>query len=297
MTGQFGAKTRRDTLGKTAFSLVPHRNRLVTDEHLVIGKEVLHRPLASPLRRAIAMSLDLILLAVFGTPIYIILMLGLIHLQEPRIMPALYGLTQTEDEAEQEALIQEIQVAAIELVARKNPAHLPRELRDAVKRNDEAAILESLKKYNVFFDLSRDFEAGFDETTNYLRFNRQSFIGSIGSVMGYLSLLLAYFTILTWLGKGRTPGKRLAKVRVVRLDGKPLRLWDSFGRAGGYSASLSTLGIGFLEVFWNPNRQTVHDRIAETVVITSGNKRTLLGENAEPGAATKVAPDRGPEPG
>ncbi len=30
---------------------------------------------------------------------------------------------------------------------------------------------------------------------------------------------------------------------------------------------LSTFGLGFLEALWNPNRQTIHDRISGTVVL------------------------------
>jgi uncharacterized RDD family membrane protein YckC len=63
--------------------------------------------------------------------------------------------------------------------------------------------------------------------------------------------------------KGKTPGKTLAGIRVTVLDGRRLSLWNSFGRAGRYAASAAT---GFLEAFWHPNRQTIHDRIAGTVV-------------------------------
>lgn len=66
-------------------------------------------------------------------------------------------------------------------------------------------------------------------------------------------------------------------LRVARLDGNRLSLWDAFGRAGGYSASLSTLGLGFLEACWNPNRQTVHDRISGTVVLTWPRRGPLKG--------------------
>jgi len=59
----------------------------------------------------------------------------------------------------------------------------------------------------------------------------------------------------------------LLRIRVLRLDNKRLTLWDAFGRAGGYSASVATLGLGFLEALWHPNRQAIHDRIARTVVV------------------------------
>ncbi|MGW8283573.1 MAG: RDD family protein, partial [Gemmatimonadota bacterium] len=76
-----------------------------------------------------------------------------------------------------------------------------------------------------------------------------------------------YFTFLTGFFKGRTPGKRLLNLRVVRLDGKPLGYWASFERFGGYAASLFTGFEGFLRILWDPNRQGLEDKLAETVVV------------------------------
>jgi uncharacterized RDD family membrane protein YckC len=38
-------------------------------------------------------------------------------------------------------------------------------------------------------------------------------------------------------------------------------------RALGYGASFLEFGFGFLQYFIDSNRRTVHDRIAETIVI------------------------------
>jgi hypothetical protein len=76
-----------------------------------------------------------------------------------------------------------------------------------------------------------------------------------------------YFTFLTGFLRGRTPGKRLLNVRVVRLDGKPLGYWASFERFGGYAASLFTGFEGFLRILWDANRQGLEDKLAETVVV------------------------------
>jgi len=76
-----------------------------------------------------------------------------------------------------------------------------------------------------------------------------------------------YFTIfLTWWS-GQTPGKWLLGLRVVRLDGDPMTLWNSFNRFAGYAAGVATGLLGFAQVYWDPNRQGIHDRIANTVVI------------------------------
>jgi uncharacterized RDD family membrane protein YckC len=76
-----------------------------------------------------------------------------------------------------------------------------------------------------------------------------------------------YFTLFLAWWDGLTPGKRLLGMRVVRLDGTPLTLWLSFERFGGYAAGIATGLLGFAQVYWDPNRQAIHDRIAHTVVI------------------------------
>lgn len=77
----------------------------------------------------------------------------------------------------------------------------------------------------------------------------------------------AYFTFFTTLWAGQTPGKRLMKIRVVHLSGKPMSYWMSFGRYGGYAAGLTTGLLGFLQIYWDPNRQAVQDQLSFTAVI------------------------------
>jgi uncharacterized RDD family membrane protein YckC len=82
-----------------------------------------------------------------------------------------------------------------------------------------------------------------------------------------LVVLALYFGLTTYLGHGQTPGKRLLGIRVVSLSHDHLSLWHAVERALGYGASLLEGGFGFLQYFIHPNRQTVHDRIAETIVV------------------------------
>lgn len=76
-----------------------------------------------------------------------------------------------------------------------------------------------------------------------------------------------YFTVFTSLWHGQTPGKKIAGIRVLQLDGTPLSMWDSFGRYGGYGAGIATGLLGFIQIFWNANRQAIQDQISATVVI------------------------------
>ncbi len=94
-----------------------------------------------------------------------------------------------------------------------------------------------------------------------------SFIGmldELGLGLGWSGL---YFTFFLGFWRGRTPGKRILGVRVVRLDGRRLGYWVSFERFGGYAASLFTGLEGFARILWDRNRQTLEDKLAETVVI------------------------------
>jgi uncharacterized RDD family membrane protein YckC len=86
----------------------------------------------------------------------------------------------------------------------------------------------------------------------------------------YLAL---FFGLSLYWGHGRTLGKRLMKIRVVSLQHEHLSFWHCLERALGYGASALELGFGFAQYFINPNKQTVHDRIAETIVIEERHHR------------------------
>jgi uncharacterized RDD family membrane protein YckC len=86
-------------------------------------------------------------------------------------------------------------------------------------------------------------------------------------------LAVSYFGLSTYLGKGRTLGKYLLGIRVVSVIHSHMSLWHSIERALGYAASSLEAGFGFFQFFTHPNRQTVHDRIAETIVVVSPRRK------------------------
>lgn len=91
-----------------------------------------------------------------------------------------------------------------------------------------------------------------------------AFFDSLGITFGWFGF---YFTVAHTWGRGRSPGKRLLGLRVIRLDGRPLRLWDAFERFSGFGAGVATGLLGFLQIYWDPNRQAIHDKICATVVV------------------------------
>ena len=89
-------------------------------------------------------------------------------------------------------------------------------------------------------------------------------VGDLGLGFGWAAL---YFSVFTAWWKGSTPGKRMVRIRVIKLDGTSPTLWESFGRYGGYGAGLATGLLGFIQIFWDPNRQAIQDKISETLVL------------------------------
>lgn len=86
-------------------------------------------------------------------------------------------------------------------------------------------------------------------------------------------IVLVYFTASLFIFNGRTAGKRIMRLRVVSVKSERMSLWQAFERTMGYGASALEAGFGFIQVLWYENRQAVHDRIAETVVIKVPKKK------------------------
>lgn len=98
-----------------------------------------------------------------------------------------------------------------------------------------------------------------------------SVIGWINGLMSDLGLGLGwaalYFSVFTAWANGQTIGKKICGIKVVKLDGNVPNLWESFGRYGGYGAGFATGLLGFLQLYWDPNRQAIQDKISETLVL------------------------------
>ena len=109
----------------------------------------------------------------------------------------------------------------------------------------------------------------------------QGLVEDLGLGFGWAAF---YFTMFTALWYGQTPGKKLFSIRVIQLDGTPLSIWDSFGRYGGYGAGIATGLLGFAQIFWDPNRQAIQDKISSTIVINDSdfNRKSYKKNISEP---------------
>jgi uncharacterized RDD family membrane protein YckC len=81
-----------------------------------------------------------------------------------------------------------------------------------------------------------------------------------------IMLLVAYHVVL-WTWKGTTVGGIICQVRLIRVDGQPVRLPDAVVRGLSSLLSLGAFGIGCLWILRDPERQAWHDKIAGTYVV------------------------------
>ncbi|WP_459710196.1 RDD family protein [Paraburkholderia sp. 2C] len=86
-------------------------------------------------------------------------------------------------------------------------------------------------------------------------------------------------TGILWAIWGTSPGKRATRLRIVDADtGDAMTVKQAALRTLGYLLTFATGGTGFLWVPFNPRKQALHDRLANTVVIdVSGHDRPQAG--------------------
>ncbi|MFO7304032.1 MAG: RDD family protein [Gammaproteobacteria bacterium] len=80
-------------------------------------------------------------------------------------------------------------------------------------------------------------------------------------------LALAIYGALMWKLKGTTVGGIICNLRVVRVDGRDIDWATAIVRALGCILSLVVIGLGFIWIAIDPERQAWHDKIAGTVVV------------------------------
>lgn len=273
-----GASTRRPP-GRLArlLSQLPTRSRRrhVTDERVHIAPEMVGLRLGSFWKRAVALWIDAAIVLMLMGMCVVAYPVSLIVIANPRIVPALFRA------GDLATYSNPLAMEVARLIAQRDPGVTPEAVRVAVRDGDDDAlaslVTEELPDIDfdegggmwlkvhttVAADPDATHGAGRGPTMRTLILPVEHW----PRLLGFAAFFLAYCTLWPRLLGGRTPGKALLGLRVARLDGQPLTLWDAFTRAGGYGASISMLALGFVEAAWDPNRQTVHDRIAGTVVV------------------------------
>ena len=83
-------------------------------------------------------------------------------------------------------------------------------------------------------------------------------------------LLWLVYHVAMWAWKGTTVGGIVLGVKLVRADGRPVDVGVALVRGAASIFSALALGLGFFWVGWNREKQSWHDKIAGTVMVTKG---------------------------
>ena len=89
-------------------------------------------------------------------------------------------------------------------------------------------------------------------------------------------IVLATYGAVMWKMKSATVGGIVCGLQVVRLDGRPIDWPTAIVRALGCFLSLVVVGLGFLWIAIDSERQAWHDKIAGTVVVRAPKGASLL---------------------
>lgn len=106
-------------------------------------------------------------------------------------------------------------------------------------------------------------------------------IGTLRSVHSWESdnpflIALAIYGAIMWKLKSTTVGGIVFHLRVVRVDGHPIEWSTAIVRALSCLLSLVVLGLGFIWIVFDRNRQGWHDKIAGTVVVKTPEGSSLV---------------------
>lgn len=255
----------------------------VTPEAFSVRPELLGTPLARPVKRLLAWGVDALAVAIMAqlSNIFLALALALLcdrilrqteflvgdrwrqHLRMVLVAgfvawAALQGWSQWR-EKQQTAPVATARTAAALSAAANDEAD--KEVETVAEKLTDAQRIEMMK--DKIGRLQHKIDKLKDQQGFSLLDSVKNLLGDVGFDFGWAAI---YWTLITAWWNGQTLGKRLFGLRVLQLNGQPLTMWDSFNRCGGYAAGLATGLLGFAQVWWDPNRQAIHDKVSFTVV-------------------------------
>lgn len=87
--------------------------------------------------------------------------------------------------------------------------------------------------------------------------------------VGFFAVTFFYYVLFEYFWDGRSPGKKVAKIRVIKVAGYPISFWDSFLRNLLRTADLLLpfYGVGMLVMLGTRRMQRLGDLVAGTFVV------------------------------
>lgn len=85
----------------------------------------------------------------------------------------------------------------------------------------------------------------------------------------FASMLLSAFLFFAWFWthSGQTLGMQAWKIRVQNTDGSAISYWQALQRYVLAPFSFLLLGVGYFYMYFNADKNTLHDRLSGSVVI------------------------------
>jgi hypothetical protein len=238
-------------------------HRHLQSSALQVDSGVDGRLLAAPFRRALAFAIDVALLLLPSILVAFAAGLATLAIREPAGFDAAWKTFRdtTDDPAEERVL----RGHTAALLVRLDAEGVPPAIALAVEEGNLDRAADILEQHKLVLHLGSD-AAPLPPGT--IRLSLDKVMPGVLRSAALFGVAALYFTFLTAGGR-RTIGKRLVGTRVLKLDGQPLTVWESFERFGGYFAALGTFGLGARDLWRDPNRRMAHDRMASTVVVAA----------------------------
>jgi uncharacterized RDD family membrane protein YckC len=94
-------------------------------------------------------------------------------------------------------------------------------------------------------------------------------------------LLCFIFYTWFWIHGGQTLGMRTWRMRVQRVDGGPITLWQAFLRFMLAIPSLALGGLGFFWMLVDRDRMTLYDRFSGSVIVVLPKRQLQAPQGAK----------------
>lgn len=92
-------------------------------------------------------------------------------------------------------------------------------------------------------------------------------LGKTGTPLAVFIIFFGFNLFQEWLWNGKTVGKSIFHIRVVRDNGQPIGFWEAFGRNLLRVLDVYASGIGLLCMLFNRREKRFGDFVAGTIVI------------------------------
>lgn len=237
---------------------------VVTPDAFTVSDDVLGKPLATPKRRAMAIIIDLIIIQQLTHIDSFILGMGvaavLFILSSQKKQKSVGRGIGTIVKYIGVALVLAVIIIEVWQYQSGNELSILRSPDVTIEKTEIDNSLSTEQQLAIAKDRIEELEA-----RDYDLFE---LVEQIAKQLGYgFGWAAVYFTLCLYLSNGQTLGKWLCRIKVVQLDGRRIGIWSALGRYGGYAASFVTGLSGFFQIYWDANRQGLHDKVSGTVVI------------------------------